>query len=70
MEKGGNEMNASFDILMEIINYSLKIMNSKGYHIRDPLNPEFYIENVYYDSINDELYCSFKEDSRRRIEEE
>ena len=57
-----DEMNISFNILLEIINYSLKIMNSKGYHIRNPKNPEFFIENVYYDCINDELYCTFKED--------
>jgi len=56
------EMSVSFDILMEIINCSLKIMNSKGYHIRDPENPEYFIENVYYDPVNDEIYCSFKED--------
>lgn len=56
-------MSVSFDILMEIINCSLKIMNSKGYHIRDPENPEFFVENVYYDPENDELYCNFKKDS-------
>ena len=55
-------MSVSFDILIEIINCSLKIMNSKGYHIRDPENPEYFIENVYYDPVNDEIYCSFKED--------
>ena len=57
-----DEMDISFNILLEIVNYSLKTMNSKGYHIRDPKNPKFFIENVYYDSINDELYCTFKED--------
>lgn len=55
-------MSVSFDILMEIINCFLKIMNSKGYHIRDSENPEFFIESVYYDPETDELYCSFKED--------
>ncbi len=54
-------MNTCFEILMDIINSALKILNSKGYHIRDPENPEFFIENVYYDPENDELYCSFKE---------
>lgn len=58
------ETSISFNILLEIVNYTLKIMNSKGYHIRNPKNPEFFIENVYYDSINDELYCTFKEDSK------
>ena len=61
-------MNVSFDILMEIINCSLKIMNSKGYHIRDPENPEFFIENVYYDPENDEIYCNFKEDEKNGFE--
>ena len=56
------ETSISFNILLEIINCSLEIMNSKGYHIRDPENPEFFIENVYYDPENDELYCTFKED--------
>lgn len=55
-------MNTCFEILMDIMNSALKILNSKGYHIRDPENPEFFIENVYYDPENDELYCSFKED--------
>jgi hypothetical protein len=54
-------MNTCFEILMDIINSALKILNSKGYHIRDPLNEEFYIESVYYNSEDDELYCKFLE---------
>jgi len=54
-------MNTCFEILMDIINSALKILNSKGYHIRDPLNEEFYIESVYYNPEDDELYCKFLE---------
>jgi hypothetical protein len=50
-------LSSSFEILIDIINGALEAMNTKGYHIRDPLNPEYYIESVYYDPDNDELYC-------------
>ena len=54
----------SFKILMEILNSTLKILNSKGYRIRDPLNKEFYINDIYYDNENDELYFHAISDER------
>ncbi len=59
--EGGVNVNTCFEILMDIINGALKILNSKGYHLRDPLNYEFYVESVYYNPEDDELYCNFIE---------
>jgi len=52
----------SFKILMEILNSTLQILNSKGYHIRDPLDKGYYIHSIYYDPENDELYFKAKEE--------
>ncbi len=54
-------MNTCFEILMDILNNTLKILNSKGFHLRDPLNEDFYVESIYYDPNDDELYCNFIE---------
>ena len=59
--KEGDLMNTAFEILLKMINGALKTLNSKGYHLRDPLNEEFYIESVHYDPEDDEIYCNFIE---------
>ena len=46
----------SFEILMNILNSILEILNKNGWFIRDPLNKDWYISEIYYDSENDELY--------------
>ncbi len=54
-------MTDSFVILMDVINSALKVLNSNGYFLRDSENEKFYIESVYYDPEDDELYCEFIE---------
>ena len=52
----------SFEILMNILNSILEILNKNGWFIRDPLNKDYYINEIYYDSENDELYFNTKEE--------
>lgn len=52
----------SFEILMNILNSILEILNKNGWFIRDPLNKDWYISEIYYDKENDELYFKAKEE--------
>lgn len=52
----------SFKVLLETLNATLEVLNKNGYHIRDVLNPSFYIVEVTYDRETDKLYSEYKED--------
>lgn len=55
-------MDLCFDILLNMINGALTILNSKGFFLRDSNDKDFYLEKVYYDPEDDELYCEFLKD--------
>ncbi len=54
-------MNRNFKILMKILNNTLDILNSQGYHLRDDNDKDFYIKEIYYNPDDDELYCEYVE---------
>lgn len=51
----------SFEVLLSVINAAIKALNDNGYHIRDDINPEYYITSVYYCPHLDEIYFEAKE---------
>lgn len=53
---------ASFEILMEVLNSTIKTLNEHGWYIRDNLDPEHYISCIYYEPDRDELYFDTKEE--------
>ncbi|KOC33876.1 hypothetical protein [Clostridium botulinum] len=55
-------MNKALTVLIDSINAQLAVLNANDCKIYDEENPEYYLNEVYYNSEDDALKCRFKEE--------
>lgn len=55
-----------FETTIELLQETVRILNSKGYKLYDIENPEFYITEVQYNPDEDKIFVNFEEEKNEQ----
>lgn len=48
--------NESFEILLKNLNHQIRLLNAYEFHIYDEDNPGYWIDEIFYNDIEDKIY--------------